>query len=59
MKQFKRDVTNVKAWVCVDEEVGVVGVFETREEARENKRYAKQYGHNQVVVRLTFDSVVR
>lgn len=59
MKQFKRDVTNVKAWACVDEKEGVIGVFSTREQARTNKRYAKSHGHNQVVVRLTFDSVVR
>lgn len=59
MREFKRDVTTVKAWACVDEKVGVVGVFETREEARDNKRYAKQCGHKQVVVKLTFDSVVR
>jgi predicted transport protein len=59
MKQFKRDVTNVKAWACIDEEVGLVGIFDTREAARNNRRYAKSHGHNQVVVRLTFDSVVR
>jgi hypothetical protein len=59
MKQFKRDVNNIKAWACIDEEIGVVGIWETREEARKNKRYAKKHGHKQVIVRLAFDSVVR
>lgn len=59
MRKSKQKLENIRGWAVYDSEVGVVGVFETREEARENKRYAKQYGHNQVVVRLTFDSVVR
>jgi len=59
VRKSNQKLKNIKAWAVYDEEAGVVGVFETREAARENKRYAKQYGHNQVVVRLTFDSVVR
>lgn len=50
---------NIKAWACYDLEVGLVGVFETRREARANKKYAAQYGHKQVVVKLKFDKVVR
>lgn len=50
---------NVKAWACYDLEAGLVGVYETRELARNNKRYAAQYGHKQVVVKLKFDKIVR
>ncbi|MNR30387.1 hypothetical protein D3C85_1478410 [compost metagenome] len=59
MKNFKRDVSKIKAWAVVDSEVGFIDVFPTRELARLNKRYAAEHGHKQVVVKLTFDSVVR
>ncbi len=61
MKESKQFVSpdNVKAWVCIDSEVGVVGVFEKRSEARANKKYAEQHGHKQKVARLKFDSFVR
>lgn len=49
---------NVKAWATVGES-GLVGIFETREEARNNKRYAAMNGHKQVVVKLKFDKIVR
>ncbi|MNL78575.1 hypothetical protein D3C87_2050010 [compost metagenome] len=59
MKNFKRDVSKIKAWACVDEQVGVVGVYETREQARSNRRFAAEHGHKQVVVKLTFSEIVR
>lgn len=59
MKQFKRDVNNVKGWAVIDEDVGLIDIFTTRESARHNVRYAKQHGHKQVIVKLTFDSIIR
>jgi hypothetical protein len=50
---------NIKAWAVVDSEVGLIGFFDTREAARNNKRYAAQYGHKQIVVKLKFAEVVR
>lgn len=58
-KEFARFENQIKAWACVDSEKGVVGVFETREEARSNKRYAAQYGHKQIVAKLVFEDFVR
>ena len=58
MKAFK-NIERIKAWATVDSEVGVVGLFESREEARCAKRYGKIHGHKQRVVKLTFAGVVR
>lgn len=62
MKSFKqglsKDITKAKAWAVYGDN-GCVGVFETREAARDNKRYAAEYGHKQIIVKLTFDEVVR
>ena len=58
-KKFMQVAKNLKAWACIDSEVGVVGVFETREEARNNQRYAKGYGHKQKIAKLVFDDFVR
>ena len=58
MKAFK-NIERTKAWATVDPEVGVVGLFESREEARCAKRYAKVVGHKQKVVKLVFAGVVR
>ena len=58
-KDFTKFKNRIKAWACVDSEVGVVVVFETREEARNNKRYAAEYGHKQVVAKLVFEDFVR
>lgn len=50
----------VRAWATVDAHDGnIVGIFETREEARDNKRYAEKYGWTQKVAKLSFDSWVR
>ena len=58
-KEFTKFEERIKAWACVDSKVGIVGIFETREEARNNKRYAAQYGHKQIVAKLVFDEFVR
>ena len=58
MKTFK-NIERTKAWATVDSEVGVVGLFERREEARCAKRHAKGAGHKQKVVKLVFGSIVR
>lgn len=58
-KEFAKYEQRIKAWACVDSEVGVVGLFETREEARSNKRYAATHGHKQMVAKLVFDEFVR
>ena len=58
-KKFMQVAKNLKAWACVDSEAGVVGVYETREEARSSKRYAESYGHKQKVAKLVFDEFVR
>lgn len=56
---MKMKEQNIKAWAVVDSDVGVVGVFDTREEARSCKRYAEAYGHKQKIAKLKFDSFVR
>lgn len=58
-KKFMQAAKNLKAWACVDSEVGCVGVFETREEARKNKAYAELNGHKQKIAKLVFDDFVR
>jgi hypothetical protein len=58
-KKFMQAAKNLKAWACVDSEAGVVGVFETREEARSSKRYAESHGHKQKVAKLVFEEFVR
>lgn len=58
-KKFMNAAKNLKAWACVDSEVGVVGVYETREEARSNKRYAESHGHSQKIAKLVFEDFVR
>lgn len=58
-KHFTNPEKSVKAWATIDSEVGVVGVFETRREARESKSYAESHGHKQKVAKLTFDKFVR
>ena len=58
-KEFAKYESRIKAWVCVDSEVGVVGVFESREEARASKRSAATLGHKQIVAKLVFDEFVR
>lgn len=58
-KEFARFESKIKAWACVDSEAGVVGLFETREQARENKRYAESNGHKQLVAKLVFEDFVR
>lgn len=58
-KEFARFEPRIKAWACVDSEVGVVGLFETREHARANKRYAEMHGHKQKVAKLVFEDFVR
>lgn len=46
-KAFAKYENRIKGWACVDSKAGVVGLFETREEARQNVRYAKMFGHSQ------------
>lgn len=58
-KAFAKYENRIKGWACVDSKAGVVGVFETREEARDNKRYAECYGHKQKVAKLVFEEYVR
>ena len=58
-KAFAKYENRIKGWACVDSKVGVVGVFETREEARANKRYAECQGHKQKVAKLVFEEYVR
>ena len=58
-KKFMKVAKNLKAWACVDSEAGVVGVYETREEARANLRYAKSHGHTQKIAKLVFEDFVR
>jgi hypothetical protein len=58
-KEFTKHESRIKAWACVDSQKGVVGLFETREEARDNKRYAAKYGHAQMVAKLVFEEFVR
>ena len=58
-KKFMKVAKNLKAWACIDSEVGVVGIFETRELARKNKRYAELHGHKQKVAKLVFEDFVR
>lgn len=58
-KEFAKYESRIKAWACIDSKSGIVGVFETREEARNNKRYAAQYGHKQIVAKLVFEEFVR
>ena len=58
-KEFAKYEDRIKGWACVDSKAGVVGVFETREEARQNVRYAKTFGHKQIVAKLVFDEFVR
>ena len=58
-KEFAKYENRIKGWACVDSKAGVVGVFETREEARQNVRYAKMFGHKQIVAKLVFDEFVR
>lgn len=54
-----KDITKLKAWMVVDSEVGVIDTFATRDEAREQKRYATQHGHSQIIVKLVGQGVVR
>lgn len=56
---FANRENQIKAWACVDSEMGVVGIFDTREQARNNKRYAEMNGHKQKVAKLTFGGWVR
>ena len=56
---FAKYENRIKGLACVDSKVGVVGVFETREEARQNVRYAKTFGHKQIVAKLVFEEFVR
>ena len=58
-KEFAKYENRIKGWACVDSKAGVVGVFETREEARQNVRYAKTFGHKQIVAKLVFKGFVR
>lgn len=58
-KEFAKFENRIKGWACVDSKSGVVGLFETREEARANKRYAAKYGHKQIVAKLVFEEFVR
>jgi len=58
-REFTKHTPHIKAWACVDSEGGVVGLFETREAARDNKRYAERYGHKQKVAKLVFEEFVR
>ena len=58
-KEFAKYENRIKGWACVDSEAGVVGIFETREEARASKRYAATFGHKQIVAKLVFDEFVR
>ena len=58
-QEFAKYENRIKGWACVDSKAGVVGVFETREEARQNVRYAKTFGHKQIVAKLVFDEFVR
>ena len=58
-KEFAKYENRIKGWACVDSKVGVVGVFETREEARQNVRYAKRFGHSQKIAKLHFVGFVR
>ena len=58
-KEFAKYENRIKGWACVDSKVGVVGVFETREEARQNVRFAKMFGYKQIVAKLVFEEFVR
>ena len=58
-KEFAKYENRIKGWACVDSKVGVVGVFETREEARQNVRFAKMFGYKQIVAKLVFKEFVR
>lgn len=58
-KKFMQVAKNLKAWACIDSEVGVVGVYETREEARDHVRYTKSHGHSQKIAKLVFEDFVR
>ena len=58
-KEFTKHTPRIKAWACVDSESGVMGVYGTREEARNQKRHAEYFGHKQKVAKLVFEEFVR
>lgn len=52
--------TQIKAWCTVDPKDGkIVALCSTRQEARDNKRYAAKNGWKQKIVKLNYDKVVR
>ena len=58
-KKFMQAAKNLKAWACIDSDVGVVGIFETCALARKNKAYAELNGHKQKIAKLVFEDFVR
>ena len=58
-KEFAKYENRIKGWAVVDSESGLVDIFRTREEARNNKRYEAQYGHKLIVAKLVFEEFVR
>ncbi len=54
------NISKVKAWATVDAKEGkIIALCGTREEAREQKRYAAKNGWKQKIVKLTFDKTAR
>lgn len=53
-------LNKVISWGLVDiNKSKLISVFETRKEARDERRYTKQYGHDFKIVRFQAEKVVR
>lgn len=57
--EVNMNIKKIKGWAVVDSESGLVDIFRTREEARQNVRYAKRFGHSQKIAKLHFVGFVR
>lgn len=53
------NVNKIKAWATVDEDGTIVALCGSREEARDQKRYAAKHGWKQKIAKLTLDKIVR
>jgi len=55
----KKTIDKLHAWAVFDQEVGLIDVYTTRKDAREQKQFAAKHGYKQVIAKLSFDEVIR
>ena len=53
------NTNRVKAWATVGDDGRIVALCGTREEARDQKKYAAKHGWTQKIVKLDFAKFVR